>query len=479
MSADLDIARFAGVTADSRSVVSGGLFVAVAGAAADGRDFIEQAVAKGAAAVLTDARPGMEVWRDRVEVYQDPDPRHRLAELAAAYYRYRPGTIALVTGSSGKTSTVEFARQVWTALGRPAASIGTLGVVTPEAAHYGGLTSPGPVELMATLAELASVGVVATAIEASSHGLDQRRLDGVQAEIGVFTSFSRDHLDYHGDEASYLAAKLRIFSEAMAPGGFAVIAAGGRHTVAASKAAAAAGQTVLTYGARGDFLALRNATPDGFGLILDIDYVGGRSRTRFDHFAPFQVENALAAAAVAIVSGADPADAVAAIGGLRQPAGRMQRAGVTADGAPVYVDYSHKPGALEAALSALKAVTPGQVTVVFGCGGDRDAGKRPMMGEIAARLADRVIVTDDNPRSEDPAAIRKAVLAGAASAEEIGDRRDAIRAAVEGLGVGDAALIAGKGHERGQIVRGRTLPFDDAAEVEAALAAGAPEETAA
>lgn len=478
MSGDLDIARFAGVTADSRQVVDGGLFVAIPGERADGRDFIEDAIRNGAAAILTDMRPGAEAWRDRIEVLQDPAPRQRLSELAAAYYTVRPSTVALVTGSSGKTSTVEFMRQIWTELGRPAASVGTLGVITPSAASYGGLTSPDPVALMATLAELAAADVTAAAIEASSHGLDQRRLDGVQAEIGVFTSFSRDHLDYHGTEAAYLAAKLRLFSDAMAPGGFAIVAAGMRQTATVVKAARAAGHSTLTYGPGGDFLNLRRATPDGFGLVLEVVAADGVHRVRLDHFAAFQAENALAAAGAAIVSGYAPKDAIAAIGTLTQPAGRMQRAAATAADAPVYVDYSHKPGALEAALRSLKAVTRGRITVVFGCGGDRDRGKRPMMGEIAHRLADRVIVTDDNPRGESPEAIRREVLAAAPGAEEIGDRRDAIRAAVQGLRAGDAALIAGKGHEQGQIVGDEILPFDDVAEARAAVDASPAGEAA-
>ncbi len=468
---DLNVERFTGLTADSRRVARGGLFVAVAGAAADGRDFIEQAIVKGAAAVLTDMRPGLEAFQDRIQIIQDPDPRARLAELAAEFYVLRPATVALVTGSSGKTSTVEFARQIWTAVGRPAASVGTLGVIAPGARHYGGLTSPDPVALMATLAGLAGAGVNAAAVEASSHGLDQRRLDGVKAEIGVFTSFSRDHLDYHGDEAAYLAAKLRLFSAVMAPSGFALICATADHAGKAKAVARAAGKAALTYGQGGDLLNLQGVARDGFGLILDIVYPGGKAKVRLDHFASFQAENALAAAAIAIVSGADPKDALRAIEGLQQPPGRMQRAAVTAAGAPIYVDYSHKPGALEAAILALKPVVAGKITVVFGCGGDRDAGKRPMMGEIAARYADRVIVTDDNPRTEDPASIRKAILAAAPRALEIADRAAAIREAVAGLGPTDVLLIAGKGHERGQIVGDRVLPFDDVEAAKAAVAA--------
>ncbi|MGZ0188003.1 MAG: UDP-N-acetylmuramoyl-L-alanyl-D-glutamate--2,6-diaminopimelate ligase [Alphaproteobacteria bacterium] len=471
MTTVIDITRFAGLTADSRLVVNGGLFVAVNGAVADGRDYIEQAIVKGAAAILTDERPGVDAWRDQIEVIQVADPRSVLADLAAKFYGIRPATIALITGSSGKTSTAEFTRQIWMALGRSSASIGTLGVIAPGAINYGGLTSPDAVALAATLAELAGAGVGAVAIEASSHGLDQKRLGGIRAEIGAFTSFSRDHLDYHDDEASYLEAKLRLFSEVMAPGGFAIVSATTRCFDKVCAAARAAGHVLLTYGKGGDFLNLKSAVPDGFGLMLTVGVDGQDIKVRLDHFAGFQAENALAAAAIAIVSGAEPKDAIAAIELLAQPAGRMQRAAVTANGAPVYVDYSHKPGALEAALVSLKSVTPGKVSVVFGCGGDRDAGKRPMMGQIATKFADRVIVTDDNPRNEDPASIRRAIIEAAPGAEEISDRRAAIRQAVLTLSSQDALLIAGKGHERGQIVGAKTLPFDDVEEAIAAVAA--------
>lgn len=476
MNPAVDISRFAGVAIDSRRVVEGGLFVAVEGAASDGRDFIDQAIAQGAKAVLTDLRPGAEVWRDRIEVLQDACPRSRLAKLAAEFYLVRPPTAALITGSSGKTSTAEFMRQIFTATGKPAASVGTLGVITPTTAVYGGLTSPDSITLMATLAELALSEVDAVAIEASSHGLHQRRLDGMEAEIGVFTSFSRDHLDYHGTEAAYLAAKLSLFTTAMAPGGFAIISGDMAVTPQVIKAAKAAGQIVLTYGAAGADIAIQDATPDQHGLILNLAVQGAPMRVRLDHFARFQAENALAAAVSAIVAGADVRDAIAAIETLQQPAGRMQRVAETPAGAAVYVDYAHKPGALEAALQALRPVAKGRIVVVVGCGGDRDVGKRPMMGEIANRLADRTIVTDDNPRGEDPALIRKAVLAGAPHAEEIGDRRAAIQAAVQGLTAGDVVLIAGKGHEQGQIIGAQTLPFDDAAEARAAVAMLHPSE---
>lgn len=469
MTSELDIRRYAGLTADSRAVVRGGLFVAVAGAERDGREFIADAVEKGAVAVLTDMRDGMDEWTGKIDVIQDPEPRRLLSEAAAKFYGLRPSVAALVTGSSGKTSTVEFARQIWGAVGRKAASVGTLGVVAPGVSRYGGLTSPDPVALMATLAELASAGVDAVAVEASSHGLDQSRLFGVQAEIGVFTSFSRDHLDYHGDEAAYFQAKLKLFSEAMAPGGFAFVAAGMKEAAAARKAAVAAGHQALTYGRGGDFLTLNSARPDRLGLVLEVAHGGVSMRIRLDHFADFQAENALAAAAVAIASGADPKDAIGAIEALEQPKGRMERVAVAANGAPIFVDYSHKPGALEAAILALAKVVEGGVHVVFGCGGDRDPGKRPLMGEIAARLAKSVIVTDDNPRTEDPARIRREVLEGAPGAREIADRAEAIAAGIAALGPKDALLIAGKGHEQGQIVGRKTLPFDDGEAARAAL----------
>ncbi len=461
--------QYSGLTADSRKVVRGGLFAALNGVEADGRSYADQAVLAGAAAILTDMRPLDHGWGENVHVIQHQDPRSTLATMAAAYYGVRPDTAALVTGSSGKTSTVEFTRQLWQALGRPAASVGTLGVVAPGATSHGGLTSPDPVAMMAALAKLAGAGVSAVAIEASSHGLDQSRLDGVQAEIGAFTSFSRDHLDYHGDEQSYLNAKLRLFRKVLAPGAAAVICTDMKSADQAIAAARLAGHAVLAYGRTGTFLKLTGLRSDGFGQVLEITHPEGVASVRLDHFAGFQAENALAAAAIVIASGADIADALAAIEGLAQPPGRMQRAAATASGTPVFVDYSHKPDALKQALAALNQVVTGKVTVVFGCGGDRDAGKRPIMGAIAAAGADRVIVTDDNPRNEDPNTIRKAILEAAPNAEEIADRGAAIRAAIEGVGPEDVVLIAGKGHEQGQIVGPLTMPFDDVQEAQAAV----------
>ena len=464
-----NVRKYSGLTADSRKVVRGGLFAALKGAEADGRSYADQAVLAGAAAILTDMRPIDHAWGNNVHVIQHEDPRATLAIMAAAYYGVRPDTAALVTGSSGKTSTVEFARQLWQAIGRPAASIGTLGVIAPGATSYGGLTSPDPVAMMAALAKLAGAGVSAVAIEASSHGLDQSRLDGIYAEIGAFTSFSRDHLNYHGDEQSYLNAKLRLFREVLALGAPAIICADMKSADQAIAAARLAGHAVLTYGRTGKFLKLTGLHPDGFGQVLEVMHPEGVTSVRLDHFAGFQAENALAAAAIVIAGGADITDTLAAIEGLAQPPGRMQRAAVTASGAPVYVDYSHKPDALKQALAALNRVVTGNVTVVFGCGGDRDAGKRPIMGAIAAAGADRVIVTDDNPRSEEPTSIRRAILEAAPNAEEIADRGAAIRAALEGVGRSDVVLIAGKGHEQGQTIGPLTMPFNDVEEAQAAV----------
>ncbi len=467
MSSGINIRDFTGLTSDSRKVVKGGLFAALKGQNSDGRDFANQALQKGAIAILTDMRGCPATWPQNLQIFQDPDPRACLARLAAEFYGKRPEISALVTGTSGKTSTVEFARQILSATGRPAASIGTLGIITPNSSNLGGLTSPDPVDLMATLAELANSGLTAVAIEASSHGLDQSRLTGVQAEIGAFTSFSRDHLDYHFTEEAYLDAKLRMFSDSMASAGISIISASVSEIPKIMRAASR--HTVLTYGRSGRFLRLRDVIPEQFGLILEIEGPDRDHRIKLDHFATFQAENALAAAAIAIASGADAYDSIQSIESLKHPRGRMQRAGSTQQGAQVFIDYAHKPGALQAALQSVKSITTGRVTVVFGCGGERDFGKRALMGEIAAQLADRIIITDDNPRSEDPAVIRKAILEGAKGAEEFADRRTAIKSAVAGLQAGDTLLIAGKGHEQGQIFGKELIPFDDLEEAKAAL----------
>ncbi len=464
----LDLARLAafavtGLTADSRAVRPGDLFAALPGTRADGRQFIADAVARGAAAVLA---PEGTVWPPGVPprpLITDADPRRRLALMAAAFHAMQPATIAAVTGTNGKTSTVDFLRQIWAGLhqGR-AASLGTLGVIAPGMSPGGGLTTPDPVALHATLAELARAGIVHAAMEASSHGLEQRRLDGVRLAAAAFTTVTRDHLDYHGTMAAYLAAKLRLF-EALLPEGAPAIA----HTALPDTALAALRAvaerrrlSLLTVGPGGDVIDVIRTEPRTDGTAITLRHAG-RVHALALPLVGFQADNALTAAALAIATGASAEDVLAWLPRLAGVRGRVERVAVLPNGAAVYVDYAHTPDAIATVLRALRPHATGRITIVFGAGGDRDPGKRAPMGAAAA-AADRAIVTDDNPRSEDPAAIRAAVRAGCPGAEEIGDRRTAIAAAIAGLGAGDLAVIAGKGHEQGQIVGDRVIPFDDA-----------------
>jgi UDP-N-acetylmuramoyl-L-alanyl-D-glutamate--2,6-diaminopimelate ligase len=459
----------AGIAADSRRVRPGFLFAALPGlpanrpqneaARADGRAFIADAVAKGAAAVLA---PAGTAWPPGVPprpLIEDPEPRRRLAELAAAFAGAAPRTIAAVTGTNGKTSTVEFLRQFWQLAGHPAASLGTLGLTTEAAHEPGALTTPDPVALAETMARLALAGIDRVAIEASSHGLDQFRLDGLSLAAAGFASFSRDHLDYHAGMPAYRAAKLRLFAELLPEGAPAVAASGlDRTTLAALRAIARRRRLRLgTVGAGGSLIRLEGAIPMPEGQILAL--------ADSELFLPlpgrFQAENALLAAGLALMLG-DP-DAIGRLADLRPVRGRLERAAVLANGAVAYVDYAHTPDALKNLLAALRPHTRGKLAIVFGAGGDRDPGKRAAMGRAAAAGADGIIVTDDNPRSEDPAQIRRAVLAGCPGAAEIGDRERAIAAALSDLGPGDVLAVAGKGHELGQTVGGRVLPFDDAA----------------
>jgi UDP-N-acetylmuramoyl-L-alanyl-D-glutamate--2,6-diaminopimelate ligase len=464
----LDLARLSafavtGLTADSRAVRPGDLFAALPGVRADGRRFIAEAVARGAAAVLA---PEGTVWPPGVPprpFITDPDPRRRLALMAAAFHAAQPATIAAVTGTNGKTSTVEFLRQIWAALhdGR-AASLGTLGVIAPGMAPGGGLTTPDPVALHATLAALARAGIAHAAMEASSHGLAQHRLDGVRLAAAAFTSFTRDHLDYHPTMEAYLAAKLGLF-DALLPAGAPAVA----HTTLPAEALAALrmaaerrGLSLLTVGPGGDFIDVLRAEPRAGGTALTVRHAA-QAHALDLKLVGFQADNAITAAALAIATGARAAEIFALLPLLAGVRGRIERVATLPNGAAVYVDYAHTPDAIAAVLRALRPHAPGRITLVIGAGGDRDPGKRTPMGAAAA-AADRVIVTDDNPRSEDPAAIRAAVRAGCAGAEEIGDRRAAIAAALAGLRPGDLAVIAGKGHEQGQVVGTQVIPFDDA-----------------
>jgi UDP-N-acetylmuramoyl-L-alanyl-D-glutamate--2,6-diaminopimelate ligase len=471
----LDNARFdprfaafelAGVTADSRKAGPGFLFVAIAGAKADGAHFARAAAAAGAVAIAAEQRP--DGLPETVAFVQVANARRALALAAATFYPRQPQTIAAVTGTSGKTSVAAFTRQIWSALGFSAASIGTIGVVSPTTEKYGSLTTPDPVELHRTLDTLAGDGVTHLALEASSHGLDQHRLDGVRIAAGAFTNLSRDHLDYHPTMEAYLAAKLRLFTDLVQAGGGAVIDVDNCYAGQVVEAARRRGLKVLTVGEQGEDIRLAGGAIEGFAQVIDFAHAGRTYTVKLPLVGAFQVQNAAVAAGLAIATGAEPARVFAALEKLSGAKGRLELVG-SANGAPIFIDYAHKPDALAKALSALRPYASGKLVVVFGAGGNRDTGKRPIMGRIAAENADRVIVTDDNPRSEIPAAIRAAILAAAPGATEIGDRNEAIRAGIAALKAGDVLLIAGKGHETGQIVGDRVLAFSDHDAVAAAL----------
>jgi len=456
----------AGIAMDSRVVKPGDVFFALAGIKTDGARFIDQAIASGAAAVVSDRIPEGD---DRVPFIAVSNPRRALALAAARFYARQPATIAAVTGTSGKTSVAVFTRQIWQMLGYPSASIGTIGLVSPKRAVYGSLTTPDPIALHRSLDELAGEGVTHLAIEASSHGLDQHRLDGVRVSVGAFTNLSRDHMDYHPTVEHYLAAKLRLFNDLIVDGGAAVIVADHEQSQAVIDAARQRKLRIVTVGRKGDGIKLVDAALDGFAQMLTLEHEGKLHRVRLPLVGEFQIENALVAAGLVIAVGSDATRVFAALENLQGAPGRLELVGEH-NGAPVFVDYAHKPDALAKALEALRPYTRRKLVVVFGAGGDRDAGKRPLMGAIAAENADIVIVTDDNPRSENPATIRAAIMAAAKGAQNIGDRAEAIRAAIAGLQKGDALLIAGKGHETGQIIGDRVLPFSDHDAAAAALA---------
>ena len=460
----------AGLAFDSRVVKPGDLFFALSGAKTDGARFIDAAIAQGAVAIAGDQAPS---HPGAVPFVRTSNPRRALALAAARFYPRQPETIAAVTGTSGKTSVAAFARQIWLSLGHASASIGTIGLVSPKRTIYGSLTTPDPIALHRQLDEIAQDGVTHLAFEASSHGLDQFRLDGVRIAAGGFTNLSRDHMDYHPDVAHYLAAKLRLFRDLVAADGAAVISADHDASQAVIDAAARRKLRMITVGNKGDGggegIRLAAAEIDGLAQQLTLEHRGRQHAVRLPLVGEFQVENALVAAGLAIGTGSEPKAVFAALEHLEGARGRLERVGEH-NGAAIFVDYAHKPDALAKALQALRPYAKRRLVVVFGAGGDRDAGKRPLMGAIAVEHADSVIVTDDNPRSEHPQTIRSAILATAIGAKEIGDRAEAIRTAIGALQPGDALLIAGKGHETGQIVGDKTLPFSDHDAVIAALA---------
>jgi UDP-N-acetylmuramoyl-L-alanyl-D-glutamate--2,6-diaminopimelate ligase len=459
-----------GLTEDSRAVSQGMLFAALQGSNANGLSYVADALRRGASAVLVpedaklDPLPAIVLRAD--------NPRRALALLAARYYGSQPATVAAVTGTNGKTSVASFLRQIWASMGHDAASLGTIGIVTKRQETPLAHTTPGPVEIHRRISALAAEGVTHLALEASSHGLDQFRLDGMRLAAGAFTNITRDHLDYHATFEDYHNAKLRLFRDLLPAGAPAVVDADGAGATSFIETARRRDLDLLTVGRRGDAIRLEDAERSGFKQILRLDIGGKRRTVELPLAGDFQVANALVAAGLAIGLGDDVDRVTDALSALQGAKGRLEYAGETAMGAPVFIDYAHTPDALAKALQALRPYATGRLHVVFGCGGDRDTGKRPEMGRAAVLNADVVTVTDDNPRGEDPAAIRAAILAASPGAAEIEGRAKAIRDAIGTLSAGDVLLVAGKGHETGQIVGKTVIPYSDHEAVAEALAAG-------
>jgi UDP-N-acetylmuramoyl-L-alanyl-D-glutamate--2,6-diaminopimelate ligase len=455
-----------GVSSDSRHVRPGFVFVAIAGSKADGARYIADAVAKGAVAVVAGAEA--EIENSTIPVLRAANARRALSRMASRFYAAQPETVVAVTGTSGKTSVAEFTRQIFTALGYKSASLGTIGLIRPDGGVYGSLTTPDPIALHQTLSRLAQDGITHLAFEASSHGLDQHRLDGVKIKAAAFTNLGRDHLDYHPTMEAYLTAKLRLFRDLLPSDGVAVINADTAEAGTVRSVVDEAGRRVMTVGRAGETLKLQRLVREGFAQRMLVDCEGRVFDVRLPLLGEYQASNALVAAGLAIAVGESAGRVLPALQSLKGVAGRLEIVGDARGGLAV-VDYAHKPEALAAALDALRPFSTGRLICVMGCGGDRDKGKRPIMGAIAVEKADIVIVTDDNPRTEDPAVIRREILAGAIGACEIGDRAQAIAMAVAMLGQGDVLVVAGKGHETGQLVGDKILPFSDHDEVRTAL----------
>ncbi|MAX00584.1 MAG: UDP-N-acetylmuramoyl-L-alanyl-D-glutamate--2,6-diaminopimelate ligase [Sphingomonas sp.] len=452
-----ETATVTGFAIDHRKVAPGTVFGAFEGARVNGEDYIDAAIASGAIAVV--ARPDARV-EGAVHI-ADRRPREAFALLAAKFFAPFPQTNIAVTGTNGKTSVVEMTRQLWRMAGRHAASIGTLGINIEGDNAKTGLTTPDVVTFLSNVGGLAREGVTHLAFEASSHGLSQYRTEGVPVSAAAFTNLSRDHLDYHGDMAAYLTAKLRLFSEVLAPDGAAVVWVDDPNADRVIDLARARGNRLISVGEHGDTLRLVSRDPTLLGQGLVIAAGGREYAVNLPLIGAYQAANALIAAGLVIATGGEVAPTLAGLSRLQPVRGRLERAVITRSGAPVYIDYAHTPDALEAAMQALKPHAAGRLIVVFGAGGDRDRGKREPMGQVAAAHADSVIVTDDNPRGEDPAEIRRMILKGAREAREVDGRREAIAAAIAEANAQDIVLIAGKGHEQGQIVGDMVLPFDD------------------
>jgi UDP-N-acetylmuramoyl-L-alanyl-D-glutamate--2,6-diaminopimelate ligase len=447
-----------GFAIDHRKVTKGNVFGAFKGAVFDGEDFIPAAVDKGAVAVVARRQAKVE---GAVHL-ADEQPRRLFAQLASKYYGPYPETVVAVTGTNGKTSTVEMTRQIWRMLGHRSASIGTLGVTTSDDQVKTGLTTPDIVTFLSNMAGLKRMGISHVAYEASSHGLDQYRAEGVPLAAAAFSNFSRDHLDYHPSMDAYFEAKMRLFDEVIAPGGAAVIWTDDPKSDEVIERAKKRGLTVMTVGRKGESIRLVEQTSTPLGQALILEHEGEQHRLALPLIGAYQASNVMTAAALVLATGGEWRDVFSAMGRVSPVRGRLERAVISRAGAPVYVDYAHTPDALEAAIMALKPHVEGKLIIVFGAGGDRDQGKRAPMGEVATRLADVAIVTDDNPRSEDPAKIRADIMGGAPGAIEVAGRKEAIVRALEMAKGGDIVLLAGKGHETGQVIGTRVLPFDDA-----------------
>jgi UDP-N-acetylmuramoyl-L-alanyl-D-glutamate--2,6-diaminopimelate ligase len=452
-----DAVRVTGFAIDHRKVAPGNIFGAFAGATFNAEDFIDQAIAAGAVAIV--ARP-QAIVKGAIHI-ADANPRKAFATIAARYFAPFPSHVAAVTGTNGKTSTAELSRQLWRMAGHGAASIGTLGVTTADEQVRTGLTTPDVVTFLSNMSGLASEGISHAIFEASSHGLDQYRIAGVPVGIVAFTNLSRDHLDYHGDMDRYFAAKMRLFDEVANDTATAVIWADDTWSDKAIVRAKARELNLITVGEQGTGIRLISRKPTQLGQDLNIEVQAQAFTVKLPLIGAYQAANALMAAAIVIASGEDAEAVIANLSRLQTVRGRLERAAITRSGAPVYVDYAHTPDGLDAAITALRPHAKGRLIVVFGAGGDRDSGKRPLMGAVVAEKADIAIITDDNPRSEDPAAIRLAIGAGAPNAMDIGDRRTAIAKAIQLAAADDIVLIAGKGHEQGQTIGDRILPFDD------------------
>ena len=457
--ADIDSdSEVTGFAIDHRKVARGSVFGAFTGAVVNGEDFIGQAVDRGAVAVV--ARPEAQV--ERVPHLADREPRRLFADLAAKFYAPYPEMVVAVTGTNGKTSTVEMTRQIWRMLGHRSASIGTLGVTTSDDQVKTGLTTPDIVTFLNNMAGLKRMGMTHVAYEASSHGLDQHRAEGVPLAAAAFTNFSRDHLDYHGTMEAYFEAKMRLFERLLPAGKPAVVWTDDPKSDEVMERSGRAGHELLTVGRRGEIIRLVEQTPTALGQTLTLEHGGKSHRLALPLIGAYQASNVLTAAGLVLATGGEWSATFSAMQRVAPVRGRLERAVISRAGVPVYIDYAHTPDALEAAIAALRPHVEGRLITVFGAGGDRDQGKRPEMGAVASRLSDVVFVTDDNPRSEDPAVIRSAIMAGAPGATEVAGRREAIAEAIRVARSGDIVLVAGKGHETGQIIGDRVLPFDDA-----------------